>query len=314
MADAAADGNAGHSGLFCPEAHAYSDLARRALGVDAALAGDHHIRALQQLVHACRVQQQLYARLQAGAAEGQQGRAQTAGRPRAGDAAKVNAQFLPDPLRKGADIPVHGADLLRRKALLGAENGAGAPWAPEGVVHVAGHGDVQLRQSFRPDNVPDPADIAGIRLHCLAAFIQKTIAQGRRHTHAAVVGGAAPDAHQHPAAAGALQQLQQFSHAAGGGVERVQPALHQRQAGAARHLHNGGAVRQDAVGAADGTPVRPGDAGKALLAPQQSQVGLHHPLSPVGHGDLDDLRLRDKLLQHAFQDITDLRGGHCAFE
>ena len=170
--------------------------------------------------------------------------------------------------------------------------------AAEGVIHVAGHGDGKLRQGIGPDNAPDAADVAGKRLHFPALFVQKAVAQGRRHAYAAVVGGAAPDAHQHPAAAGGGEQPQQLPHPVGGGVEGVQPALHQRKPGAAGHLHDRRTVGQDAVGAVDGPPVRPGDESEALLAAQQLQIGLHHPLAPVGHGDLHRLRRRDQLFHH----------------
>lgn len=146
----------------------------------------------------------------------------------------------------------------------------------------------QRLQVFGADAVDIPQCAAGGDKGPAPAVV-KFHAQGSGGSAAAVVGGAAAQAQQQtpgPVAGGVQQQL---AHAVGGGVRRVQVRSGQRQSRGGRQLHNGGAVRQQAVKPRRRAAIGARAGAFDPLAAAGRQKRLHRTLAAVGQGDGEHL-------------------------
>ena len=145
-------------------------------------------------------------------------------------------------------------------------------------------------------------------------LIKEPIAQSVRHADAAIIGGAAPQADQEPAAAPSQNVHHQLPNAPGGGMQGLQIPFRQRQPGAAGHFHHGGAVRQDAVFRVHEPAQRSCHLFGFQLPADEGHIALAHALPAVGHGDADQFRVGAAFFHFIADNVTDFPGAYGAFE
>ena len=217
-------------------------LAHDRLPVKPSLAGDHDVGIPYVVLKPRLVQHDLDAGLQNGVCEGQKRKAQAARGAGAGVLLVCLGEGSGGEIRVVGEPLVHLQDHRRRGALLRTVDRAGSVLAAEGIRHIAGDFEGALRKLR--DHVP-VGDLRQILEPLRAEWdlvplaVQHPEAQGLEHPHAAVIGGAAADAHDEAPAPLFYSVPNDLTHAVGGGVHGVALRVrNERDARRARHLHD----------------------------------------------------------------------------
>ena len=316
VADAADDGDQRDAlGLGAP-GDAGDDLAVDALAVDAPLAGDDQLRAVELRVEVHHVQHRLDARAHLRVLERRAARAHTARRARAGDVGDALAEVALDDRREVGEVRVQTLHHGGVRALLRAEDPRRAALAAQRVVHVGHQRQLHAGEQLVRRSVVDARELVqrvadGDEL--LAVRVEELCAQRRRAAAAAVVGAASAEAEQNLRAAVFNGVADQRADAEGGGRGGVLALADHRQARRARHFDDG-ALALARVDRLHRLAVGPADDHRYRRRADRLDEAAHRALAAVGDGDADDLAAWENLRHTLAGDGADLLTGQRALE
>src|SRR5437867_4018706 len=196
FAETASDGDDWHAARPRRERHRLRQFAVQALPVDAALAGDDERRAAELSLEADRVEHELRAGDEARVEEREQSRAETTGRARARHVTDIAADEALDDVGVARQRRVELTHDLRRRALLRAEDGARAFGSEQRIGHVTRGIDRGTHETGvgLPIDAPQTSERGAAFGQVVPVSIEEPIAEGARHTRAAIVRRAAADA------------------------------------------------------------------------------------------------------------------------
>ena len=203
------------------------------------------------------------------------------------------------------------------RPLLGTEHRCRAGGAAEGIVDIAHGDDLQRRHRRVHPRYIHGGDLSQGSAHGDEGFprsIDKPDAAGTGRAAAAVVGGAAAQAHHRPLGAVVRRVDQQLPHAVGGGGFRVLLPYDLRKARRRGHLDHRRAVGQQGIKALQGPSLRTGDGPDHPLSAQGRQKGLGTALSAVGHRQRHHLCLGQHPADPRLHGRADLGRGHGPLE
>ena len=229
-------------------------LARGAGVVEASLAGDHQVGAVEVVVEVELVGDQLEARQQR-PTECSQRAPEPARSAAAGDRGDVDAEVVAEHLRHPVQTPGEQCDLCRGGALLRPED---LCCVGEGGRDVARDQQFDLLEAGNRRDRPDGSE-------------------------AAVGGRRAAESDDDPASTGVERVVDQLAGARGGGVQRIvaRRAADQRHAARPSHLDDRRSLRQAPLGA-HGIAERPGH-GRGAIRPAER---VEQAVTAVGHRHL----------------------------
>ena len=275
--------------------HRAGQLAEPALPIDPPFAGDHEIRADDPLRETHRAEHELGPRHEPRVKERQQSRAETAGRASAGHVPDRTADESLDDIGVSAERGVELMDDFWARAFLRAIDRRCALRPEQRVTHVARHIDAHADEP-RIGLAIDAREMGerGASLGKVAAFaVEEPIAEGARHSGAAVIGRAAADSDNEPVRAACRCREDQLSRPERGGDARI-PLIRaqQRQPARGSHLdHSCGAVAEQPPLGVDFAQQWIVDSRGAKRAFCRADQRMHSPFAAVGERDLFDVRV-----------------------